>query len=164
VDGLGAGVYAALFLTPTILLPGTYGAALHPAPPLFWPQPLIAAFDYLDANAAPGAVVLAAWDTSSRLPSHARVTVLTGHGPEGFHPDAAAAQVTRFFTAYPAADAAAADNARRALLADTGAAWVVWGPPERALGGWNPEAAPYLRLAYAAAGVSVFQVQLAVAP
>ena len=48
----------------------------------------------------------------------------------------------------------------RVVLRDWGVVYVFHGPEERALGGFDPTAAPYLRRVYASGGVAIYRVAL----
>ena len=61
-------------------------------------------------------------------------------------------EMRRFF------DAAASDAWRQDLLARYGVAYVLVGPRERALGGFDPARAPYLYRAYEDRGYAIYRV------
>ncbi len=56
-------------------------------------------------------------------------------------------------------DAATPDARRQALLAEYSVDYVLYGPVEQALGGYNPEAAPFLESVFATSAVRVFRVR-----
>jgi uncharacterized membrane protein len=62
-------------------------------------------------------------------------------------------RVARFF------DAAAPDEERTATLRAFGVDYVLYGPAERALGDYDPGAAPWLELVFATPGVDIYRVR-----
>ncbi len=142
-----AGVWlAAGFVPALMLLVGAYNAAWQPGPPLFRPAGEREAFEWLNAHAAPGDVVLSGVETGNALPVFAHVRVYMGHGPETLEWPRKRAEVLAFFSG-------GMDVAARATLYAGGGClqaapalcgdpidWLVVGPRERALMGDAPPA------------------------
>lgn len=135
-----------------LLLAGGFGVALVPASPAFRPAPETSAFEWLATQAKGSPVVLAAYSTANALPAWAPVRVVAGHGPESADLATLLPQVEAFF------GTAEDEASRREFLARQGVRYVFYGPQERAEGGWNPTAAPYLSLRYTDEGYAVFEV------
>jgi hypothetical protein len=121
--------------------------------PIYRDAAEVTALDWLGEQAAPDDVVLAAYQTGNYLPARARARVFLGHGPETVHFGEKKALVARFF------DAATDDAWRQNLLEERGIGYVFWGPAERELGGFEPQAAPYLRQVYEVGGYAIFEVE-----
>jgi uncharacterized membrane protein len=119
--------------------------------PLFHPAAQVSAADWLGVHATSDQVVLAACDTGNYLPTRMPARVFVGHGPETVNSDMKCAMVHRFF-------GDGDDVFRRRLLGDYGVTYVFYGPSERALGGFSPADAPYLRLVYDNGPVQIYQV------
>lgn len=135
-----------------VLLAGAWGGAQQLRPPLFLPTDQIAVFDWLRANAPPDSVGLSAFETGNALPAYTPLTAYIGHGPETVRAAEKLARVARFYRA------ATPEAERLQLLAEGRIAYVLWGPPERALGDFDPAAAGYLRLAFRSGEYAVYAV------
>jgi hypothetical protein len=109
-------------------------------------------FEYLQAQAPPGAAVLAAYETSNPMPAWAPVRVLIGHGPESIHLAELKPQVEAFYTF------GMTDQQRLELIRRFDVRYVFWGPAERALGDWSPSQAAYLQQVYQSGAYQLFQV------
>jgi len=88
----------------------TFAASLTPGAPQYRSGTEIAAFNWLNAHAAPGAVVLAAQNTSNALPAYTHVRTVVGHGPETLDWAGKTAQLRAYF------GGAMTDDARRRFL------------------------------------------------
>lgn len=141
-----------LFPSTALLLMGGLLAVSRPNTPLFRPGDEVRLFEYLQSQAPPATVVLAAYETSNPLPAWAPVRVLIGHGPESIHLSQLRPQVEAFF-APQTPDAQRLDLIRRFNVR-----YVFWGPAERALGGWSPAQAAYLQPVYQSGEYQLFQV------
>lgn len=139
-------------LTSIVLLAG-FTALVAARPPLvFVPRPVETAMVWLDEQAAPDSVVLAAYDTGNRLPARALVRSFVGHGPQSVDAAAKRDQVQAFF-------GAGMSNAGRLGLLDAyHVAYVFHGPAERAMGDYDPARLPGLQRVYSAAGVDIYRV------
>jgi hypothetical protein len=145
-------VVALSLLTSMVLLAG-FTALVAARPPLvFIPQPVETAMAWLDEQAAPDSVVLAAYDTGNRLPARALVRSFVGHGPQSVDAAAKREQVQAFF------GAGMSDADRLALLEAYDIAYVFYGPTERALGDLDPARLPGLQCVYSAGGVDIYRV------
>lgn len=151
-------------LLPVTLLPGSLmllagGAALalRPSLPAFRPAEEAAAFEYLQRSAAPGEVALAAYETGNALPAWAPAFVVIGHGVESAGLARLRGEVAAFY------DPATTEEQRLALLAESGARFLFWGPAERRLGGWNPGEARFLRPIFRQGEYALFAVEPAAA-
>jgi uncharacterized membrane protein len=121
--------------------------------PIYRDAAEVAALDWLGERAAPDDVMLTAYETGNYLPARVRARVFLGHGPETVRFGEKKALVARFF------DAATDDAWRRDLLEEHGVDYVFWGPAERQLGGFEPQAVSYLRQVYEAGGCAIFEVE-----
>ncbi len=142
-------------LTPTTLLLwlGASFAATRPAEPVFLPAAQVSVFNWLAREAQPGQVALAAYDTGNALPAYTPLAAYIGHGPETIALEDKRPRVARFY----AADTP--DAERQALLAEGRIAYVLFGPRERALGGFDPARVDYLEWAYAEGDYAVYAVR-----
>jgi hypothetical protein len=144
---------AAVLPASLILLLGGYVTALTGPPQTVYPAGQIAAFNWLNLHAEPGAVVLAAFATGNRIPAYTNLRVHIGHGPETLDAAAKEAEVERFFSgAMTAAE-------RAALYQSMRIRYVFYGPDERALAAtaasdWQAG----LTHIYAADGYEIFAV------
>jgi len=141
------------FPSTLFLLAGGLLAASNLAPPVFQPVDVVRAFAFIGQTAQPGDVVLTSFESGNALPAWAPVRVVIGHGPESVGLAELRPQVTAVFTA------ATPESDRQALLDAWDVRFVLWGPNERALGGWNPAEAGYLAEVYRGGEVRVFAVQ-----
>jgi hypothetical protein len=148
-----ATVMLALVLPTSLLLwLGAVFAASRPSEPIFLPAAQVAVFDWLAQQAQPGQVALAAYHTGNALPAYTPLTTYIGHGPETIGLEVKQPRVTRFFAA------GTSDAERRALLAEGRISYVLFGPHERALGGFDPDSVDYLEWGYAAGDYTVYRV------
>lgn len=150
---LVAGLLVLLLPTGLLLVAGNSLALLPRPAPVFRDAAEVEMLDWLGEVTEPADVVLAAYATGNYLPARAGARAFVGHGPETVRFEEKRALVARFFN--PLTD----DGWRKDLLAEYGVDWVVWGPAERALGGFNPSTAPYLRRVYWADGYGVFRAE-----
>ncbi len=137
-----------------VLVVGTSIAALTRSPTVFYQSAVVAAVDWLNANAGPDDVVLASFPVGNLIPARTGQRVFLGHWIETLDYARKTAQVRSFF------DAATPDEARRALVREGHIHWVLVGPDERALGAFDPSRAPYLRLVFDADDVALYRVAL----
>ena len=138
--------------TAVLLWLGALLAARVPAEPIFHPADQVAVFAWLGQNARPGQAVLAAYETGNALPAYAPLVAYIGHGSETAFLAAKRPRVAAF---YQVATTAAE---RLSLLDDGHIAYVIFGPHERALGAFDPVAAPYLQLRDASGAYAVYEV------
>jgi hypothetical protein len=121
--------------------------------PSFRESSEVAALEWLSARSEVGDVVLTAYESGSYLPARVNARVLVGHDLEAKDADQKKELVERFF------GEASEDAWRRRFLEQYGVDYVLWGPAERRLGGFDPATAPYLREAYDSGGHTVFEVE-----
>ena len=125
---------------------------IRPAP-TFRDAAEVAALDWLAGRALPDDAILTAYETGTYLPVRVMTRVFLGHGLETVDADAKEQLVACFF------EAATDDAWRWELLAQHSVDYVFWGPVERALGTFDPYAAPYLRRVYEAKRYAIFEVE-----
>jgi uncharacterized membrane protein len=120
--------------------------------PIYRDAAEVAALDWLDERVEFDHVVLAAHGTGNYLPARVGARTFLGHGPETVRFGEKKALVARFF------HAAATDAWRQGLLREYGVDYVFWGPAERKLGPFDPQAASYLQPVYEADGYAILEV------
>jgi len=118
-----------------LLLAGPMLQAPTHIPPLYQPQSIVAASDWLRAHTALNDVVLSAYETGNYLPARAGNWVYLGHGAITAHYAEKQQEVARFFGTQMS------DEERRQFLLEKNIAYVIHGPYERALGDYPAEAA-----------------------
>lgn len=129
--------------TSLFLLAGATSAAASPAEPIFHPADQMAAYYWLGRNADTGAFVVSSHEFGNALPAYTPMKPLVGHGPETVYLEQKQKMLGEFFSA------GTDDLARRALyLSVLFAPYIVYGPHERALGGWDPAEADYLHVVF----------------
>jgi hypothetical protein len=141
------------FLPSLLILGMGVAAALQPQAPLFRPAAEVRAFEFLNQQAAPGDVVLAAYKTSNPLPAWAPVTVLVGVGPESVGQADLLPRITAFY------QAETPDTASAALLEEFHVKYVFYGPEEAALGSWLARSHPVFSLIYEKDGCAIYAVK-----
>ena len=120
--------------------------------PIYRPRSELEALDWLRTHTTPRESVLCTFDTGNYVPARAGNRVFLGLGPETIDSDRKGTEVARFF------DAGESDLWRQELLEGYGIAYVLVGPRERALGGYNPGLALYLHLVYANDQYAIYRV------
>jgi hypothetical protein len=120
-----------------------------PAAPTFLPNQEAHALEWLDANAAPGAVVLSDFDAGNALPAYAGLVSYIGHGPETVNGPQKESIVRIVF------DGARSDPDRLAALRTSGARYVLVGPKEITIQG---SSIPGCRRIYSAEGWEVWEI------
>lgn len=143
-----------VFPSTMMLLVGGIFVSLAPSQPIFQPARQVSAYEYLAQHVPFGSVVLASFETSNALPAWAPVRVLIGHGPESVNLSLLRPQVEAFYRS------TTSDSSRIQLLREFGVNYVMWGEQEAALGNWDPQTAPYLKLFYRSGDYEVFAVDL----
>jgi hypothetical protein len=98
--------------------------------------------------------VIAAYSTSTLVPTLADVRVLAGHETETAWVDERRAELRQFF------QGDTSDVWRRDLLQRFALTYVFYGPDERALGSFDPAQAPYLKLVFESGDVRLYHVEL----
>jgi len=94
----------------------------------------------------------AAFYTGNLLPAYTLHPVFVGHGPQTIHLDEKLELHDLFFAL------TTSDEWRRQFLQDWKIKYVLFGPEEKALGGYEPVHSRYLQLAFTAGSVQLFTV------
>ena len=130
--------FSLALLTNLIVLAGGFVAASAQNPKIYLARDEWDALTWLDANAAPNALVLSSPETGLFIPAHTGRRVLYGHPYETVNADAMEAAVTAFF------DGTLTEAERQSLLNGYDVDLIFYGPRERDLGsipvpeGWQP--------------------------
>jgi hypothetical protein len=147
---------AALALAMALMLPAAVifvswagSNSRTPAAPAFLPVEEVRAFEWIDANARPGAIVLAGYNAGNALPAYADVISFIGHGPETLNSAQKMILVQTVF------DDTRPDAERLAALRQTGARFALVGPEERARMG---SGIPGCRAVYRDGGWEVWEI------
>jgi hypothetical protein len=147
---------AAFVLGMALLLPAAvlfyswaFSRSLVPMVPAFLPAEEVRAFAWLDSTAEPGALVLSSFDTGHALPAYADLVAFIGHGPETLN------NAEKQMLVEVVLDGARTDAERLAALRQTGARYVLVGPPQRAQMGTG---IPGCELVYREGGWEVWKV------
>ncbi|MFN2270602.1 MAG: hypothetical protein ACK2US_07195 [Anaerolineae bacterium] len=146
-------VLLVLSLTNVILVAGNTLALRWHSESIYRDAAEIAAMDWLSERVESDDVALASYETGNYLPARVWMRVFVGHGPETVHFDEKKALMARFF------DATTDDTWRQELLEEYGIDYVFWGPAERQVGDFDPQAVAYLREIYAAGGYAIFEIE-----
>jgi hypothetical protein len=128
-------------------------ASNAPAEVYLWSRAEADAGRWLGANSGAQDVVLASTEFANPLAGVIDGRVVHGHIVATFDQAAKSALVQQFF----AHDASTSE--RSAILRQTGATWVAFGPRERALGAADLSAQPDLEVRYDQSGVQVWRVR-----
>jgi uncharacterized membrane protein len=144
-------VVACLMPTYVLMLIWHTAAAATRQPMFFEEGALVAASNWLNQHATYEDGVLAAYSSSTIIPSRAGVRVLLGHPSETVLVDERKADVQRFF------QAGTSDDWRRDLLERFRLTYVLIGPAERQLGEFDPTGVSYLKEVFTVNDVSVYQ-------
>jgi len=122
-------------------------------PKYFHSADQMATFDWMDHNLAWDETVLASYETGNLVPAWTGCRVFLGHWAES--PDwlEREAQVQTFF------DAATTDAWRMAFLRQYDIRYVLHGPQERALGGFDPNRSEYLKRVFRQGDISLYRVR-----
>lgn len=146
------GLTVILIPSTVFLLAGGLLAARQPAVPVFLPIDQVKVFQIINKEVQAGSVFLTAYSTGTVLPTWAPVNVVMGQSTESIGLEKLRLQAAAFY------QPATSDQERQDLLQEWGVNYVFWGPEERALGGWDPNAADYLTPRFTGGAYSVFEV------
>jgi hypothetical protein len=146
-------VVTMLSLTNVLLVAGNCLALRGLPGPIYRDAGEVAALDWLSKQVEPEDVVLSSYETGNYLPARVWARVFVGHGPETVYFAEKKALMACFF------DAATDDAWRRDLLEEYGIDYVFWGPAERRVGDFDPQAVSYLREIYNANGYTMFEAE-----
>jgi hypothetical protein len=155
---ISVGVVALLSLSNLLILVGAGLEVERRSSPLFHTDAEISAADWLGAHATADQVVLAAYETGNYLPTRMPARVFAGHGPETVRSEEKIVMLRQFF-AGSREESQSTPDSRRRLLRENGVTYVFYGPAERALGGFSPDDASYLRKVYDNRVVQIYQVE-----
>lgn len=123
------------------------------APDMFHSAGEIAAVDWLAANSSLDDTVLASYEMGGFIPPRIGHRVFMGHWTETVDLANKRAAAGRFF-------GVAADDERQAMLRQYGIVYVLHGPRERALGGFDPAEVDYLTPVFTHDDVRLYQVDM----
>ncbi|HEY47919.1 MAG: hypothetical protein AMJ88_00900 [Anaerolineae bacterium SM23_ 63] len=140
-------------LSSLLLIAAGMDVAIRPKEPAFRKFEEVEAFSWLNEEAEPNSVVLAAFHTGNALPAWAPVRVVIGHGPESVDLEELEPQVDAFY------DEKMTDAERLQFIRSHDVQYVWYGPRENALGSWNPARSDFLTLAYSYADYKIYSVQ-----
>ena len=142
------------FPSAILIFLGAITAAGNPASPLFRPEPEIQVYNYLAENAPSGAVVLASYESGNNLPAWSPQRVVLGHGPETTNRDLVEQEIKRFFSQD------SSDIYREKTIDKYDVNYILWGPLEKELGGWNPAEEDYLIEIYISDNYHIYQTMV----
>jgi len=120
---------------------------------LFWSADLLAGVEWLGENTSWEETVLAELETGNLVPARIGHRVVLGHWMETVDYEGKREAVARFY------EAETPDGERLALLGEWGMGYVFHGPGERAMGGFDPQAAPYLEPVLRRGEVTLYRVE-----
>jgi len=119
------------FLTTLLVFWGAILAVWNPSYPLYRHENEAGVFKFLAEKVEDGDIVLAAYGTSNALPAWASVKTLIGHGPESVNLKEVQGKVEQFYREETD------EEYRRKLIEEFDIRYVVWGPREKNIGGYN---------------------------
>jgi hypothetical protein len=142
-----------VLLVPTyvFLIVGNVMSALTHDKLYYYDRDLLAAAEWLEQHGSYDDGVLAAYSTSTIIPTIADVRVLAGHHTETAWVEERKTEIQKFF------QAGTPDEWRRDLLKRFGLTYVLYGLDERALGDFDPAQAIYLREVFSAGNIHLYQ-------
>jgi hypothetical protein len=146
-------VLVAALPTALLLWIGALATAGRVGEPIFHPPDQMAAFAWLRQNGRAGQVALSAYATSNVLPAYTPLRAYVGLGTETLHLADKLPRVAAFYAAgTPDAD-------RLSLLRDGRVEFVVFGPSERQLGGFDPARVDYLIQRFETGRYAIYEAQ-----
>ncbi len=145
-------VLLATLIAPLLLMAGSFQVAMHPAPPAFVPRDQAAVFECLAEQGMDGAVALAAYATSNALPAWTPLRVVAGIGTLSAQADQLHLETAAFY------HQDTTEEERAEFLNRYGIQVVLWGPPERELGAFNPHTGQQLELLCSQGEYQAFRV------
>lgn len=122
------------------------------APGIYIPTDVAAGVDWLVTGTPTDAAVFSSFATGMVIPAYAGRRVFWGHSLETPFLTQKRAEATHFFST------TASDADRQAMLKRYGITHLFYGPDEQAMGGFNPQSAPYLRLVFRYNDVTIYEV------
>jgi hypothetical protein len=139
-------------LSNVYLLTSLSLAAVSHDESMFYSRSEVRAIEWLAANSAPADTVLSSYIIGGYIPARIGHRVFWGHWCETADKQEKELEVEAFFSARTP------DERRRDILRRYGLAYVFYGPREKALGDFDPAAAPYLERAFSADDVTIFRL------
>lgn len=148
----GNGLVAATLPSTLFLLLSFCVGVLTPGEPLFVPAEAVQAQAWLAQHSLDQTTVLASFATGNRLPARTGQRVVLGHWNLTLDFEQKQAEVAAFFAE------STPDAERRRLLRRYQVDTLYYGPDERALGAFDPAAAPYLSPVLQKGEVILYQI------
>jgi hypothetical protein len=136
-----------------VLVAGASVASFMQSPSVFYPGDVIAAVDWLGANAGPDDVVLSSFLVGNLIPARTGRRVVLGHWIGTLDYATKTDQVRRFF------GSEMSDEGRRTLLRDYAVLFVFVGPDERKLGDFDPAQSADLIEVFRSGDVILYRVK-----
>jgi hypothetical protein len=121
--------------------------------PYFLVHDEMAALDWLHTSTARDDIVLASLAFGQYVPGLAGNRAFLAHWANTLQFFAKRDSVSKFYSD------TARDEERRALVAQFGIRYVVWGEAERRLGNWSPQTVSWLETAWSSPQVTIFRVR-----
>jgi hypothetical protein len=140
-------------LSSLLLITAGIDVAIHPKEPAFRKSEEVQTLSWLNDEAEPNSVILAAFHTGNALPAWVPVRVVIGHGPESVNLKELEIQVEDFY------GEKMTDTERLQFIRSHDVQYVWYGPREKALGSWDPARSDFLALAYSYTDYKVYRVQ-----
>jgi hypothetical protein len=153
VRKLGA-VFLVLIVLPTniYLFAWRYTDLAKHDYPYYLHKDEVSAMKWLEGNAAPEDVVLSSLTTGQYIPVLAGTHAFLAHWAQTLDFYGKSQMVQEFF------NPGASDTSREQILQDYHVRYVLYGPAEQALGGYNPEGSRLFKLAFSTPEVKVYAV------
>ncbi len=124
-------------LTTLLMVLGAAQTAISQTPVAFIHRDEVALYAWLEAHTTRNDVVLAGYRVSNRVPVYTSARVVWGLETETVRSEEKATAVAHFYDDHDG-------QAQRSLLCDWSITYLVWGPEERAMGTFDPQALPVL--------------------
>ena len=135
-----------------VLMSTSMTAALEQPYPFFQSRDEIEAIDWAGAHLPAQSVILSAYESGNLIPTRTSLRTVIGHWAETVDFQRKYSEVSTFF------GAGVSDEWRDGFLLSQHAGYVFYGPPERALGDYNPALQPGLTCVYQNTAVKIFRV------
>lgn len=140
-------------LSSLLLVAAGIDVAIRPKEPAFRKYEEVEALSWLNDEAEPNSVVLAAFQTGNAIPAWAPARVIIGHGPESVNLAELENQIKAFFSEK------LTDPERLHFIRSHDVQYVWYGPREKGLGSWSPNRSDFLTFAYSNADYKIYRVQ-----
>ncbi|MGQ9625893.1 MAG: hypothetical protein ACUVV0_03195 [Anaerolineae bacterium] len=136
-----------------LLMAGPVAQSLHHEEPIFQPQAVVEAADWLKDKARPREVILSSPEVGNYIPARSGRRVFIGHPAITARYEEKKTMVEEFFAGK------LGEEGEKNFLRENDIAYVFYGPRERALGDFSPQGRPYLRLVYRNSKVEIYKVE-----